>query len=111
MKLRIRTIGRTKYPNGAEIRIASINAVRNATISTPTATVFSIVMGAVSRKLLSTAMWPSIEGNERLLPASRYQTDTMTPIQVTMLRYRTKVINSTHNGTGGPIHWTFRTDE
>jgi len=48
----------------AETRAASISAVRNAMTSTPTATIFSIVMGAASRKLLSIAMRPSIEGNE-----------------------------------------------
>jgi len=56
IKLRTRKNQKNKNPNGAEIMIASINAVRNATTSTPTATVFSIVMGAVFKKVLSTAM-------------------------------------------------------
>jgi hypothetical protein len=40
---------KNKNPNCAGITTASINAVRNATTSTPTATLFSIVKGAVSR--------------------------------------------------------------
>jgi hypothetical protein len=49
MKSRIKTIGRTRIPNNAEIKAAGTSAV----------IIFSIVMGAASRKLLSTAMRPT----------------------------------------------------
>jgi hypothetical protein len=61
MKLRINTIGRTKNPNGVEIRTTRINVIRNATTLASIATVFSIVVGVVSRKLLSIAILPSVK--------------------------------------------------
>lgn len=102
MKLRVWTNLKNKNPNGAEIRIANINAVRNVTTSTPTATVFSIMMGAVFMKLLSTAMQPSIKGNEQQSLVSRHRTEMMDADSSNDTKINDEGYQYNHHGIGGP---------